>query len=168
MTKHSWTEGSWFPIFNRRVLLLKLDWNRSTEIAVDSNCWLEAQGQWSNAFWLPRSSKIALTSITSVLMIGPFSVNLAITWEIVSGMPKSSWQTGETEDLLFVLVLLCAGWLPAATLCRFHTPSISCFISRSWGWIPWGLRRFNAFNTQLNLSVGGMEGFIPLTLALIK
>lgn len=123
MTKQSWTERSWFPIFKLCVLLLKLDWNRSTKIAVDSNCWLEAQGQWSNAFRLPRSSKIALASITSVLMLDPFSDNLAITWEIISVMPKSSWQTGETRDLLCsLLVVACAGWFPATCSLQFlHT-----------------------------------------------
>lgn len=57
------------------------------------------------------------------LMLDPFPDNLAITWEIVSAMPKPSWQTGETEDLLcLLLVSVRAGRSPASRSARFsHT-----------------------------------------------
>lgn len=155
MTKQSWTERSLFPIFKLCVLLLKLDWNRSTKIAVDSSSWLEAQGQWSSAFRLPGSSKVTLTSITSILMLDPFSDNLAITWEILSVMPKPSWQTGETKDLFCsLLITVCTGWFPA--VCSLHTPSIRYFCCRFWGCILWRLVGFKAFITQLNVSVWAM------------
>lgn len=161
MTKQSWAERSLFPIFKLCVLLLKLDWNRSTKIAVDSNCWLEAQGQWSSAFRLPGSSKVVLTSITSVLMLDPSSDNLAITWEILSVMPKPSWQTEETKDLLRSLLIIAGqdGFLLCA-VCSLHTPSIRYFCCRFWGWILWGLLGFKAFTTQLNVSVwAGCGGY---------
>lgn len=125
MTKQSWTERSLFPVFKLCVLLLKLDWNRSTKIAVDSNCWLEAQGQWSSAFRLSGSSKVALTSVAPILMLDPFSDNLALTWEILSVMPKPSWQTGETKGILCsLLVIVCTGWFPA--VCSLQSPHTIC------------------------------------------
>lgn len=170
MTKQSWTERSLFPIFKLCVLLLRLDWNRSTEIAVDSRSWLEAQGQWSSAFRLPGSSKVALTSITSILILDPFSDNLAITWEILSVMPKPSWQTEETKDLLCsLLVIVCTGWFPAVCSLHFTHHSSRYFCHRFWGCVLWGLVGFKAFITQLNVSVWaacrgycGGSGPIPL------
>lgn len=155
MTKQSWTERSWFPISKLCVLLLKLDWNRSTKTAVDSNCWLEAQGQWSNVFRLPRSSKIALSSIPSVLMWDPFSDNLGYNLGNYIGDAKvfvTNW--GNQRFVTLLVAHSVCRTCPCYTQFAVFTPHPSAiFVSRSWGWIPWKLMGFKAFTNQPNASV---------------